>query len=257
MDKSTYISIVKGAMLFTAGAVAGALVANGILRAKYEKLSEEEIASVKAAYQVRAQKIGNFSKSESEKTANVMSQEELDSMEEAKNYESTLAELGYTVTPKDIARLNDNLKRGIVPVEPDDEEEDVDDEDSDEPEEEDSEVVNVFEASKDGTPYIITWEQFSEENEHYEKVNLDYYAYDDTLSDTNDAPIPDVIGLIGRDALDNFGNGSHEENVVYVRNDKLALDFEIVRKDTSYSAYVLGNIEEKPRIGRMRENYDG
>ena len=256
MDKSTYIRIVKGVALFTSGAVAGALVANGILRAKYEKLSEEEIASVKAAYQVRAQKIGNFSKSESEKTAHVMSQEELDSMEEAKNYESTLAELGYTVTPKDIARLNDNLKRGIMPVEPDDEEED-EDEDSEEPEEEDSEVINVFEASKDGTPYIITWEQFSEENEHYEKVNLDYYADDNTLSDTNDAPIPDVIGLIGRDALDNFGNGSHEENVVYVRNDKLALDFEIVRKDTSYSAYVLGNIEEKPRVGRMRENYDG
>lgn len=254
MDKSTYIKIVKGVALFTSGAVAGALVANGILRAKYEKLSEEEIASVKAAYQVRAQKLGNFSKTNNSDTAHVMSQEEIDSEEEAKNYETTLAELGYMVTPKDIARLNDNLKRGIMPVEPDNEE-DSDDADSEEFDEE--EVINVFEASKDGTPYIITWEQFSEENEHYEKVNLDYYAHDNTLSDTNDAPIPDVIGLIGRDALDNFGNGSHEENVVYVRNDKLALDFEIVRKETSYSAYVLGNIEEKPRIGRMRESYDG
>lgn len=254
MDKSTYIKIVKGVALFTSGAVAGALVANGILRAKYEKLSEEEIASVKAAYQVRAQKLGNVTVYNATAT-HVMSEEEIDAAEEAKNYESTLEELGYTVTPKDIARLNDNLKRGIMPIDPDHEEEDSDDEEYEEPDEE--EVVNVFEASKDGTPYIITWEQFSEEKDNYEKVNLDYYADDNTLADTNDAPIPDVIGLVGRDALDNFGNGSHEENVVYVRNDKLALDFEIVRKDTSYSAYVLGNIEEKPRIGRMRENYDG
>lgn len=252
MDKSMYIKIAKGAALFTSGAVAGALVANGVLRAKYEKLSEEEIASVKAAYQVRAHKIGNFSKADTATTAHVMSQEDIDAAEEAKNYESTLAELCYTVTPKDIARLNDNLKRGIMPIEPDDEEEDSDDEEPDE-----EEVLNVFEASKDGTPYIITWEQFSEEKDNYEKVNLDYYADDNTLADTNDAPIPDVVSLIGLDALDNFGNGSHEENVVYVRNDKLALDFEILRKDTSYSVYVLGNIEDKPRIGRMRESYDG
>ena len=264
MNKDTYIKILKGVTLFSAGALTGALVANGVLRSKYERLAEEEIASVKATYKKSSFGDANSSFDEEKQYARLV-----ELVDEAQTYECTLQELGYTVTPQDIARLNDHLKGNIVAtntnLSSDDAEDDQDeydqdeyDQDEDDPEEDPTDkTVNVFEASKDGRPYIITWEQFFDEKDNYDKLNLDYYAGDNTLADTNDAPIPDVVALVGPDALDNFGLGSHEENVVYVRNDKLAIDFEIVRKDISYSVYVLGNVEERPRIGRMRENYDG
>lgn len=88
-------------------------------------------------------------------------------------------------------------------------------------------------------PYVITLAEFSEENETYSKITLTYFTTDDTLCDERDAPIRDTT-IIGVGFEDLFGQDSDDPDVLYVRNDKLQVDFEIARRNESYTQTVLG-----------------
>ena len=89
-------------------------------------------------------------------------------------------------------------------------------------------------------PYIIHHDEFYENETDYEQATLTYYEGDDTLADEKDVPVPDEDSVVGEDALVAFGHGSKDKNVVFVRNDKLELDFEIVKSNGKYSVEVLG-----------------
>jgi hypothetical protein len=52
------------------------------------------------------------------------------------------------------------------------------------------------------------------------------------LDDDND-PVDDIAGMIGWRSLSNFGGESGDPDVVFVRNDRLLSDFEVVRDDES------------------------
>ena len=60
--------------------------------------------------------------------------------------------------------------------------------------------------------------------EDYEEITLTYYA-DDILADDQDRIIEDKESIIGRDALSRLTNTDDE--TVYVRNEKLKVDYEI------------------------------
>lgn len=83
-------------------------------------------------------------------------------------------------------------------------------------------------------PRIISEEQFLTENAHYDKSTLTYYTEDDILCDEREDIIVDVDRIVGGDALFSFGVSSSDPDIVYVRNDDLGSDFEIVRQ---YQAY--------------------
>lgn len=89
------------------------------------------------------------------------------------------------------------------------------------------------------TPYVITSEQFGEEMDHHDKLTIEYYALDNTLVDDGEEIISDVEATIG-DAILSFGDGSDDADVVYVRNEKMAIDYEVIRLNKSYSETVLG-----------------
>jgi hypothetical protein len=94
-------------------------------------------------------------------------------------------------------------------------------------------------------PYVISLEQFNEEMDYHDKLTLTYYQADDTLVDEDEEIISDVEKLIGSYALSNFGVDSEDPEVVYVRNEKLAVDYEVVRiPNGSYSETVLGERKE-------------
>lgn len=84
-------------------------------------------------------------------------------------------------------------------------------------------------------PYVIDFEEFCEEYENHDKVTLTYYEGDDTLADETEEIIADVSETIGDEALKCFGQGSDDPDVVYVRNERLGIDYEVVRQGNKYS----------------------
>jgi hypothetical protein len=79
-------------------------------------------------------------------------------------------------------------------------------------------------------PYVISPEEFGELD--YDKIGLSYYA-DQILADENDELIEDVDGVVGFESLSHFGE--YEDDSVFVRNDRLKCDYEILLDQRKYS----------------------
>lgn len=79
-------------------------------------------------------------------------------------------------------------------------------------------------------PYVIAPEEFGDCD--YITVNLTYYL-DDVVTNELDKIIANVDELIGNDFASHFGE--YEEDSVYVRNDKLQMDFEILKDYREFS----------------------
>jgi hypothetical protein len=80
-------------------------------------------------------------------------------------------------------------------------------------------------------PYVIAPEDFGEFDD-YEKISLTYYA-DQILADDNDELVDDVEDVVGFDSLNSFGE--YEDDSVFVRNDRLKCDYEILLDQRKFS----------------------
>ena len=82
-------------------------------------------------------------------------------------------------------------------------------------------------------PYVIPPDEFGEKLGH-ETVSLTYYA-DGVLADEIDEPMDDdnINKTVGREWVTHFGE--YEDDSVFVRNDDLELDFEILMDCRKYS----------------------
>jgi len=106
-------------------------------------------------------------------------------------------------------------------------------------------------------PYVVHYDERTEFD--YQSVTLTYYAGDNVLCNERDEPIDPEYerdNLIGEGNLDRFGHGSNDANVVYVRNDKLELVFEICYAPGYFAEDVHGfshsDIESYKNLERMR-----
>lgn len=90
-------------------------------------------------------------------------------------------------------------------------------------------------------PYIIHENEFNHSNLNYTKVAYTYYSEDDYLvhPENENRPVFGGETIVGTDNL-NFGHGSTDEDVVYIRNDSLELDMQITRVNRSYEEDHLG-----------------
>lgn len=88
------------------------------------------------------------------------------------------------------------------------------------------------------TPYVIPPELFGEMDD-YDRITLNYYS-DFVLTDELNELVEDVDATIGSESLDSFGE--YEEDCVYVRNDRLKCDYEILWREKKYSDV----IQEQP-----------
>lgn len=102
-----------------------------------------------------------------------------------------------------------------------------------------------------GVPYTISFEEFNENEPGHEQTTLTYYSDDDTLVDAMDKPVDAVERFVGQDNLSRFGDGSGDKNVVYVRNEKADMDFEIIRENGSYHKHLFGT-EPEPTLQHSR-----
>jgi len=80
-------------------------------------------------------------------------------------------------------------------------------------------------------PYVITPEEFGDLDD-YEIISLTYYA-DQILADDNDVIVDDIEDVVGFDSLNSFGE--YEDDSVFVRNDRLKCDYEILLDQRKYS----------------------
>jgi hypothetical protein len=237
-------------------AAAGAAVSYFLTKRKYEEIVRQEIAEAKEYY-ARNTKPGT--------------PEELLNQRQNSEDMKTLRHLasGYQ-SSEDIAEAADMVEQARSSVE------DVTgrnvEVDADSPGMP-PEIVNIFTQSEpkedfdfeaelplrsEENPYIITHDEFMANETDYQQVQVTYYEGDDVLSDERDQVIEDTEDTVGNQNLLKFGHGSKDNNIVFIRNDRLSLEFEVVRSQGKYAEQVLGFIEHSERDRRPRRfrNYD-
>lgn len=103
-------------------------------------------------------------------------------------------------------------------------------------------------------PYVISKDSYENEYLEFHKNSLVYFDKDNTLCDDHDEIIDDVDFFIGEESLMMFGEGSDDEDIVFVRNLRIQSDFEVVREHQSYKENVLG-IKDTPEYLKAREYF--
>jgi hypothetical protein len=101
-------------------------------------------------------------------------------------------------------------------------------------------------------PYVIGVEEFSEDMTHFDKLTIYYYEDDDTLVEGGEDIITDVDWTIGNDSLDHFGDNSDDPDIVYVRNERISVDYEVIRLPKSYAETVLGYEKDEGKGRKVR-----
>ena len=86
---------------------------------------------------------------------------------------------------------------------------------------------------------VISMEEFMNDTSGYDRLTINYYEEDDTLADENEEIITNIENLVGDEALYFEDN----ENVAYVRNNKIGALLEILLVHGSYARDVLGIVD--------------
>lgn len=186
-------------IIFAAGAAIGSAVSWKILKTKYEQLAQEEIAEMREYVR---EKIAEMTETHSgEKCIGVTTEPEKEpetynNISDINEYTSKLRENGYT----DYSGVSstDTKKGGNVAVD---------------------------------APYVISPDEFGELD--YEMISLTYYA-NGVLTDDYDEPMDDgeIDETVGHESLCHFGE--YEDDSVFVRNEMLKRDYEILRDLRDY-----------------------
>lgn len=120
-----------------------------------------------------------------------------------------------------------------------------------------TEQRNVF-ADQEVEIAVISQEAFMQNDSGYTQATLTYYAEDHIVTDEQEDELSDHEKIVGPNIEDKFGEQSSDPLTVHVRNDKLRMEFEIVRHPSAYSREVLGITEAPVKTvrERLREEAD-
>lgn len=82
-------------------------------------------------------------------------------------------------------------------------------------------------------PFVISRATYAwdEEGEHYDKITLTYFPNDRVLLDDEEDPIEDVAATVGWRSLSQFGGESEDPDVVFIRNRRMEVDFEVIKEE--------------------------
>lgn len=176
-----------GTVGFIFGTVAGFMIAQQLLKDKYEKRYQEERDSLRKTISAANEKNVKRHTEISPKEAADAAKEKPDLIE----YAARLHKEGYT-------------KYG---------------------------GISGGESAMAVRPYVISPEEFGE-IEDYERISLIYFA-DGILTDEGYEVIEDVDETVGEESLDHFGE--FEADSVFVRNDLMKCDYEILQDNRTYA----------------------
>ena len=195
----------KDLALFAAGAIIGSAVAWYVTKTKYEEIISNEIK--REAFKERKADINkkieetNESQGVVEEMRKMVNRSDPDDNEDYIEYGEILELNGYITNPVDeIPSLDEE------------------------------EVESDYPAPDYPAPYVISPDEFDENN--YETQTLMYFN-DGYLTDDMDILIPNVKLIIGDiDVESHFGE--YEDDSVFVRNDLLKIDYEILADARNY-----------------------
>lgn len=196
----------KKLLIFVAGVAVGSVATWKVLKDKYATMAQEEIDSVKERYSERVNKHDDSSD------------------------ESDVKEEVYTDIYKTMASDYGSRTSYSAKYQPAEEKKDI------------KEVEVVKDNKKVDKPYVIPPEEFGE-LDGYETISLSYHA-DNVLTDDDYELVDDVDEVIGLESLTHFGE--YEDDSVFVRNDRLKCDYEILLDHRKYSEI----IEQMPYLMR-------
>lgn len=95
-----------------------------------------------------------------------------------------------------------------------------------------------------GEPYVVHVDEFVDEAlEDYDVFCWTYFAGDHQMVDETDNLVMAFEDHVGEGKL-RFGHGSGDPNVVYIRNDELKCEYEILRDRGFYEIEVLGKTRD-------------
>ena len=190
---------------FVAGAAVGYFAANYLLKDKYEKRFQQEVSSTIEAFKTNK---NDEHKKDDEVTYN---NEKLKAVSD-EVVVANIKEYAKNIGKHDYSEVKDEKSSEK------DEDDDID----------------------HTKPYVITEEEV-DAYMNYSITQWNYYA-DGVLTDENNEVVEDVSTTIGKEAFEHLKKTS--ESAIYVRNDLLELDYEILKNEMTYAEL----LEEKPYL---------
>lgn len=219
---------VVGILAFVVGAAVGAFAAQQYFKKKYERIAQEEIDSVKEAFTKKDETTIKPINIDSVKEKAEKAKEKPNVMEYAKMLKETKY-VDYSTPPKEVE------KNVVAEPETDEDDDDVFEKNEDFPEfdnvEEDEDDQVEADAPEHDKPFVISPDDFGM-MAGYETSSLLYFK-DKVLTDYDCRPVDDADEMIGLESLTHFGE--YEADSVFVRNDSLKCDFEILLDERKYS----------------------
>ena len=201
-------SNLKCVLAFSFGATIGSIVAWKLLEKKYKEIALEQIDSVKEAC---ARKLAKAEVDEVET-------EEVDEEETVDNDIPKVSRFEKPDIHEYAARLKNMNYKNYASIDTDE-----------------GVVVKVEEVDDVDRPYVISPEEYDELDD-YDAVSLTYYEGDGVLTDDMDVPVENVDDVVGSDFMRHFGE--YEDDSVFIRNDLLKTDYEILADVRKYSDVV-------------------
>lgn len=194
--------------LITVGAAIGSAVTWKVVTDKYDRLVQEEIDSVKEEYQILRDQLYSAEAVEVNKKVKQELQNEVEDEAEEDVFEPAAEEVFEYHKITSAYRSSE---------ENDDNDEEGGKGDPDEP------------PYIDG-PYVISPDDFRCSPPGYNAQALDYFS-NNVLAD-GWGKIMDIEETVGEDSLSQFGE--YADDILYVRNERLEIDYEITRDPRTY-----------------------
>lgn len=203
------MKIFKGLCIFGAGVIAGAFVAARAVKEKYQQEAEEEIAEMREYY--RELKKESTKAETAEDDTKEEPKDDFKPIEELEEAKEIIKDKGYiNYTHYNDTDIKENKR-----------EEQVDE----------NEI------------YIIDPEEYGGENGEYDTATLTYFK-DGVLADEVDEIVAyNIIG--GEENLQPFKDYP-DCNAVYVRDDNIMVDYEILRDPYQYDEYKMDFSDDRP-----------
>lgn len=201
-------SSIKNIIIFSIGAFTGGATAYYFIRKAYEQIANEEIESVKNSFRHAAQAMSEYKgRDETEATGEKLHREK-GSASDAVRYGTFFGNETANTYPDYNGAENVCFNKAEL-----------------------ADMQMTSERNNSERPYVLAPDYLGE-YEDYLVITLIYYA-DGILADEDGNVIDNADEVVGRDSLSHFGE--YENDAVFVRNDVLKCDYEILRDERSYS----------------------
>lgn len=240
------VGFLSGLSGLTIGSAVSYFLTRRLLETKYNQIAEEEIAEMREHYQNKIVALENNGTKPS-----------IEEIVREKGYSSASVKPPMAVTPPTAVveaaaeLLEEEVETAVVEEPPKPQNRNIFEE---------ARVVDDWNYDKERArrtpmrPYVIHYDE--REELPYEEGTLTYYSADDVLCNELDEVIgdPDRDRIVGEANLELFGHGSNDAHIVYIRNDTLEAQYEVVKSPNSYAEEVHG-FEHADTKRRRKKRY--